>query len=269
MVAALVTGALVLSGCSSDDVNALKRLGMPEAASDRAESIHSLWVNTWIAAGLVGVFVWGLILWVVIRYRRRADNDEPPRQNRYNLPMEVLYTLAPFVIIGVLFYYTISTQNQVLAKSETPAHTINVTGYQWSWIFTYKEAANPAVGTDVHEIGTIVKTPDLYLPVGETVRFNLSSPDVIHSFWVPAFAFKLDVFPGQGNGRSNNFELTPTKEGVFRGKCAELCGTYHSAMLFNVHVVSPEEYTAYLKGLAAQGQTGEVQGSLPSAEGQR
>ncbi len=258
-----VSTALLLSGCSAGDVGALKRLGLPEAASDRAEGVHTLWVNTWIAAGLVGVFVWGLIIWAVVRYRKRTDNDQVPPQNRYNLPMEVLYTLAPFVIIGVLFYYTIAIQNQVLAKTPDPAHTINVTGQKWSWTFNYKEADNPAVGTDVYEVGTIVKTPDLYLPVGETVHFNLGSPDVIHSFWVPAFAFKLDVIPG----RANNFEMTPTKEGVFAGKCTEFCGTYHSAMLFNVHVVSPEEYAAYLKGLAAKGQTGELQARLPQPEG--
>jgi cytochrome c oxidase subunit 2 len=255
--AVLATGLLGLAGCSTEEVGALKRLGMPVAASDRAVPIHNLWIDTWIAAGLVGFFVWGLILWAVVAYRKRTDNDALPRQNRYNLPMEVLYTLAPFIIIGVLFYYTISVQNTVLAKTPQPAHTINVNGQKWSWTFNYKEAGNPAVGNDVWEAGTIQKTPDLYLPVGETVHFNLSSPDVIHSFWVPAFAFKMDVVPG----RANNFELTPTKEGVFRGKCAELCGTYHSAMLFNVHVVSPNEYNAYLKRLADAGHIGEAKGA--------
>ena len=99
-------------------------------------------------------------------------------------------------------------------------------------------------------------TPDLYLPVGKNVQFDLRSPDVIHSFWIPAFYQKLDVVPG----RDNFFQVTPTKEGVFAGKCAELCGTYHSAMLFNVHVVSEAEYTAYLKSLVEKGQTGEVTG---------
>lgn len=248
---------LALSGCSEGDVGALKRLGMPESASDRAEPMADLWVNTWIAAGIVGVFVWGLMIWSVIRYRERSSRQALPRQNRYNLPMEVLYTLAPFIIIGVLFYYTISTQNTVLAKTPDPTHTINVNGQKWSWTFNYKEADNAAVGEDVWEAGTIERTPDLYLPVGQTVHFNLSSPDVIHSFWVPAFHYKLDVVPG----RANNFEVTPTKEGVYRGKCAELCGTYHSAMLFNVRVVSEDEYNAYLKGLAEKGQTGEARGA--------
>jgi cytochrome c oxidase subunit 2 len=259
----LVLGASALAGCSQGDVESLKRLGMPEAASDRAVPMHELWVNTWIAAGIIGVFVWGLMIWCMVVYRKRKGHDQLPRQNRYNLPMEVLYTLAPFIIIGVLFYYTIAVQNDVLAKSEDPQHTINVTGQKWSWTFNYKSADNPAVGEDVWAAGTIEETPDLYLPVGETVHFNLSSPDVNHSFWIPAFAFKLDVIPG----RANNFEVTPTKEGVFAGKCAELCGTYHSAMLFNVHVVSPDEYDTYLQSLAAAGQTGEARGGSDAYPG--
>jgi cytochrome c oxidase subunit II len=179
-----------------------------------------------------------------------------PRQSRYNLPMEIMYTIAPFIIVGVLFYYTILAQNAVLQRDPEPDVEINVVGQKWSWTFNYKSATNPAVGQDVWNAGTINATPDLYLPVGKVVHFNLSSPDVIHSFWVPSFYQKLDVIPG----RSNNFFLTPTKEGVFRGKCAELCGTYHSAMLFNVHIVSEEEYTNYLKTLVAKGQIGEARG---------
>ena len=183
-----------------------------------------------------------------------------PRQSRYNLPMEIFYTLAPFIIIGVLFYYTILAQNSVQARVPEPDVTIDVVGQKWSWTFNYKEAENPAVGSDVWEAGTINKTPDLYLPVGKSVHFNLSSPDVIHSFWVPSFYMKLDVVPG----RHNNFYVTPTKEGVFAGKCAELCGTYHSAMLFNVHIVSEDEYNAYLKTLVAKGQTGVAKGPAMS-----
>ena len=202
--------------------------------------------------------MWGLILWAAIRYR--THHNQMPRQSRYNLPMEIFYTLAPFVVIGVLFYYTILAQNKVLEPDPEPEVTIDVVGQKWSWTFNYKEAENPAVGSDVWEAGTINKTPDLYLPVGKSVHFNLSSPDVIHSFWIPSFYSKLDVIPG----RKNNFYATPTKEGVFAGKCAELCGTYHSAMLFNVHIVSENEYNAYLKTLVAKGQTGEAKGPAMS-----
>jgi cytochrome c oxidase subunit 2 len=247
---------LLLAGCSAEQVGGLKRLGLPVAASDRAPYTFDLWIGTWVAAGIVGVGVWGLIGWVVLRYQGRSN--ELPKQNRYNLPMEVFYTLAPFIVIGVLFYYTIIAQTNVTAKVDQPEHTIDVVGYKWSWAFNYKEAQNSAVGADVWEAGTINKTPDLYLPVGKSVRFNLSSPDVIHSFWIPAFYEKLDVIPGKTP--QNTFDVTPNRPGIYPGKCAELCGTYHSAMLFNVHVVSEDEYNAYLKTLSAKGQTGVAKG---------
>ncbi len=250
-----VVAVLVLAGCTQAQIDQWKRLGLPVAASNRSPAILDLWIGTWIAAGVVGIGVWGLIGWAWFRYRRRGSLL--PKQNRYNLPMEVFYTIAPFIIIGVLFYYTILAQDRVTAQVADPDHTIDVVGQKWSWTFNYKEANNPAVGKDVYESGTISQTPDLYLPVNKSVHFNLSSPDVIHSFWVPAFYEKLDVIPG----RDNHFSLTPNKEGVFAGKCAELCGTYHSAMLFNVHIVSEADYNAYLKTLIAKGQLGEAKGN--------
>jgi cytochrome c oxidase subunit 2 len=151
--------------------------------------------------------------------------------------------------------------------------SVNVVGQKWSWTFNYMEAANPAVGAVVHNIGTIDKIPDLYLPVNKPVRFNLASADVIHSFWVPAFYYKLDVIPG----RQNSFDVTPDRLGTYSGKCAELCGTYHAAMLFTVHVVTEEEYTAYLNDLKAKGQLGEVKApaypnvvpTVPAVEGEK
>ena len=245
--------ALALSGCSQETLAQWSRWGMSVAASEQAPWIGNLWNGAWIASMVIGVFVWGLILWVMFRYRRRG-NTEVPKQTRYNLPIEILYTLVPFLIIGVLFFYTVQAQNNVLAKEAAPAHTVNVLGQKWSWTFNYMEEQNPAVGAVVHQGGTIENIPDLYLPVNESVRFNLSSADVIHSFWIPEFYFKQDVIPGH----PNSYDVTPNRTGTFLAKCAELCGTYHSAMLFNVHVVTVAEYNTYLKGLAAKGQTGEL-----------
>jgi cytochrome c oxidase subunit II len=254
LLALSLFGLLFLTGCSTELVDQMKRLGFPPPASDRSKPILDLWIGTWIAAFAVGFLVWGLILWASNRYKTK--HARMPRQSRYNLPMEIFYTIAPFIIIAVLFYYTVLAQNAVIAKSPNPDVTVDVVGQKWSWTFNYKAAGNPAVGSDVWEAGTINKTPDLYLPVGKLVEFNLTSPDVIHSFWVISFYEKLDVIPG----RVNKLQLTPTTEGVFAGKCAELCGTYHSAMLFNVHVVSESEYNAYLNSLEAKGQTGEAKG---------
>lgn len=250
----LVGGTLALSGCSQATVGQLKRLGLPVAAGDRAASIHDLWIGSWIAAGSIGVLVWGLIIYVVVKFKRRKGGYV--KQNRYNLPMEVFYTIAPFVVIGVLFYYTVLVQEHVQAKVTKPQHTIDVVGAKWAWTFNYQEAGNPDVGNNVYESGSIEHTPDLYLPINESVRFNLSSPDVIHDFWIPAFYEKMDVVPG----RHNSFDVTPNRLGDYAGKCAEFCGTYHSAMLFNVHIVSEADYATKLKALAAKGQTGTAKG---------
>ena len=96
----------------------------------------------------------------------------------------------------------------------------------------------------------------MYLPQGESVKFTLHSNDVIHSFWVPAFLFKMDVVPG----RDNNFSLTPDSVGTYVGKCAELCGVYHSRMLFNVKVVTEDRYAAHLAALQKLGNTGLAEG---------
>ena len=255
LLAGSVLGAtLALVGCSAETTAQWGRFGLPEAASDRTPLVGNLWVGAWITSLVVGVFVLGLIFWVMIRYRKKQP-DEQPLQVRYNLPLELLYTLVPFLIIGVLFFYTVQAQNGVLAKETTkPLTTVNVVGQKWAWTFNYMEADNPAVGAIVHQAGTIDKIPDLYLPVNKPVRFNLASADVIHSFWVPAFYFKLDVIPG----RLNSFDVTPDKLGTYSGKCAELCGTYHAAMLFTVHVVTEQEYIAYLNTLKAAGQVGEI-----------
>jgi cytochrome c oxidase subunit 2 len=249
---AVVVGTLLLTGCSAETTEQWKRLGLPEGSTDRTEAVRSLWVGAWTAALLVGVLVWGLLLYAVVRYRRRGDGA--PRQTRYNLPLEVLYTLAPFAIIGVLFFYTVEHGNEITAVSANPAHRINVVGQQWQWTFNYKENVDGNDG--VWETGTLAEPAVLWLPVNESVHFDLTSPDVIHSFWVPSFYFKLDVIPG----RTNRFEVTPTKTGTFAGRCAELCGVYHSRMLFTVRVVTADEYQAHLKELAAKGQTGAATG---------
>ena len=241
---------LMLAACSEQDEGEWARVAMPEGASDRSGAVINFWQWTWVAAMVVGVLVWGLIIYVAIRYRRRSD-DEIPVQTRYNLPMEILYTIAPVIVVLVFFKFVIDVQDEVTEEVE-PDHTIAVVGQQWSWTFNYLE--DPALDgeTSVYQVGTPADIPVLYLPVGESVRFELSSPDVIHSFWVPAFTYKLDVIPGQDNA----FTMTPEREGTFAGKCAELCGVYHSRMLFYVKVVSAEEYADHLKKLQEQGNVG-------------
>ncbi len=257
-----VPALLALSSCSDQTKDEWRRVAMPVGASDRSDGVIEFWQWTWVAAMVVGVLVWGLIFFVVIRYYRRSD-DEVPVQTRYNLPMEILYTIAPIIVVLVFFKFVLSTQEE-LDKEVDAEHTIAVVGQQWGWTFNYVDDkalggsgdmnACEAEGADtcVYQVGTPADIPTLYLPVGESVRFELSSPDVIHSFWVPAFTYKMDVVPG----RNNYFNLTPEREGTFAGKCTELCGTYHSRMLFNVKVVSADQFKAELERLRSEGNTG-------------
>ncbi len=244
----LVLGVVLLAGCSSDSEAA--RLGMPEPVTVEGESNLELWQGAWVAALVTGVVVWGLIFYAVFRFRRRSD-DEIPVQTRYNLPLEIFYTIAPIVMVVVFFYHTVGVQNAVLDDTDQD-RTIEVVGFQWSWTFNHV-LDGQTEGPVVYTSGTGSNIPTLVLPVGETTQFNLNSTDVIHSFGITGFLMRMDVIPG----RVNHYEVTPDTEGFFAGKCYELCGTSHSRMLFNVNVVSAEEYEQYLQELEQQGNTSE------------
>jgi len=254
-LAVLALAAVVLSGCSPVDDSDIKRLALPVAGSDRTDEVWNLWLGAWIATAVVFVLVFGLLVWCMVRYRRRSD-DEIPVQVRYNLPIEALYTFAPVIIVAVFFFHTVTAQNAILDKVDEPDHTIEVIGSKWQWAFNYLDEEATA-GVDVYDFGTPDAPAELWLPVDESVRFDLKSPDVIHSFWIPEFYFKLDVVPG----RVNSFDVTPTREGTFTGRCAELCGLYHSRMIFKVNVVSRAEYDAHLASLESAGNVGRPQGA--------
>jgi cytochrome c oxidase subunit 2 len=288
---ALAAGLVLVTatGCTYKD---FPRLGMPSPATEEAPRILSLWQGSWAAALATGVLVWGLILWSVIFHRRSRTKVEVPTQTRYNMPLEALYTVVPLVVIAVLFYFTARDESKLLETSKKPDHIINVVGFQWSWAFNYIEdvpgspksptavpaelssipqsalQGMPSHAGGVYETGTPAEWdkgnpspgPTLWLPEGQTVKFVLTSRDVIHSFWVVPFLMKMDVIPGH----TNVFQVTPNKLGTFMGKCAELCGVDHSRMLFNVKVVTPAQYEAHLKDLASKGQTGYLPAGIPT-----
>jgi cytochrome c oxidase subunit 2 len=235
-------GVLTLTGCDIPN-NEFWRFGWPEGITDRAQDMRELWTGSVIAALIVGFGVWGLILWSVVMHRKRSD--ELPKQTAYNLPLEIVYTILPFLIIAGLFFFTVVVQNRVMQKSEKPDETIAVNAFKWNWQFVYPGTNGPD-GKPVNTVGTTSEPPILVLPTDRTIRFEVASADVIHSFWVPEFLFKLDVIPGNENGRDNVFEVTVRKEGAYVGRCAELCGTYHAYMNFEVRAVSGDDYDAYL-----------------------
>jgi len=246
----VVAGAAVvtlLSGCLRDIGNAFGGFGWPQGGiTEQSGRMYDIWIGSVVAALLVGLLVWGLIFWCVVRYRKRGE--ELPPQTRFNLPMEVFYTVAPFLVIAVLFYYTVVVQNEVNETSADPDVTVEVVAFKWNWQFNYRDGVGPEAGTIASTVGTSEQVPVLVLPTGQTVRFELASQDVVHSFWVPELLFKRDVFPG--NVR-NEFEVTiqVDKEGAYVGRCAELCGSYHSTMTFELRAVSADRYQQYLSAL--------------------
>jgi len=255
MLAGLLT---VTTGCKS---TSFTRLGMPAPVTRQGQVILDLWQGSWIAAWAVGALVWGLIICAVIFYRKRSDRI--PHQVRYNLPIEILYTVVPFIMIGVMFYFTAKDENYIDKLSPHPDVVVNVTGFQWKWEFQYPQyRVNGSPGlTDVTELGVMAnpdvpvsqqQLPLLEIPEHETVRFNLTSIDVIHAFWVVPFDFKRDVVPGH----PNHFEVTPTSllsggpNSI--GRCTELCGMYHSRMLFRIKIVTPTQFRQWINAQQAQ-----------------
>jgi len=249
--------ALALAGCSPEAQRGWLPGDSDNEITNQTGRITNLWVGSWVAALLVGILVWGLILWCVAVYRKRKDDDQLPVQLRYHVPLEIMYVVLPIVMVGVLFYYTARDMTEIQDTSAEPDLTVQVIGKQWSWDFNYVDSDVYDTGQHAQEVGrtgVLADQPTLYLPVGERVEFVLDSRDVIHSFWVPAFLYKQDMIPG----RTNRFQVVPEVEGDYVGKCAELCGEEHSSMLFNVKVVSRDEYDAHIQDLRDAGQEGQL-----------
>jgi cytochrome c oxidase subunit 2 len=233
LVAPLLLG---LTSCAK-----VSGLGYTEGLSSVNDTSLPLWQTEWITAGIVGVFTAGLILWASIFHRKK--NDEFPKQTQYHIPIEVAYTIIPFIIVAVLFAYTARDESRITNKSPIGVmHDIKVNGMQWSWQFTYPEAGPHATIT-----GTPQQRPVLYLPQGERVRLDLTSSDVVHGFWIPAFMIQLQNLPGV----TNHLEFTANKRGDFPGRCNILCGRDHSLMQFTVRVVTSAQYRDYITTLKA------------------
>ena len=286
--------ALTLSGCSWREAMAL---GWPKGITPEAQSNHSLWLGAVIAALVIGVIVWALMFWTAAFHRKKEGDDELPRQFGYNMPLELVLTVVPFLIVSVLFYFTVITQNK-FTDMKKPEVVVDVTAFQWNWKFGYQkvnyadgsfdyDGADPARsaalasvpeggGADgedrigaiagknpedksylkfdkVETLGTSDEIPILVLPAGKRIEFEQASADVIHSFWVPEFLFKRDVFPNpKENHTENIWQVSEiTKTGAFVGRCAEMCGTYHAMMNFEVRVVEPAAFKTYLEARIA------------------
>jgi cytochrome c oxidase subunit 2 len=261
-----IAAAVVLAGCTTQELNGYLPgfVDGETATTNQAERVSGLWTNSWIVLLIVGFITWGLMLWATIAYRRGRGQSGLPVQMRYNMPIEIFYTVIPLILVLGFFSFTARDQAAIETQWDEPEVSIAAIGKQWAWDFQYngtKADNSDAVWTmGVQAVaapnGDIVQSelPTLVLPVGKKVTLDLRSRDVIHSFWVIDFLYKKDMYIG----RDNQWSFIPTREGTFAGKCAELCGEYHSMMLFNVKVVSEAEYEAYLDDLRAEGNTGDI-----------
>lgn len=219
--------ALAAGGCSAN-------YGMHEPASREGDSVLHLWRGLLLTATVLGAIVLALLAFGIVRYRRRGRTDLPS-QHAGHVPLEVLYTAIPFVVVAAIFVVGLRTQDHI--DSHGPVDLdVGVTGFQWGWRFEY-------TGTPVVVQSTPGEDPVLVLPLGRTVRFTLASRDVIHSFFVPAFEWKRDAIPGY----RNTIVLVPNRVGDDVGHCAEFCALDHARMNFVVRVVPPDEFDQWLR----------------------
>ncbi|HEY4946153.1 MAG TPA: cytochrome c oxidase subunit II, partial [Candidatus Limnocylindrales bacterium] len=255
-VAALVALAMLLSACT--DFNVRTALP-PDAASVQGQATRNLYDIVFVIGVAIFVLVEGLILFAVLRYRRKSGDDELPPQIHGNNRLEIIWTAIPIAIVLSLFVLSWQTLNTVDAHTPTPPVRIGVVAYQWQWQFVYapdgvawQDCNAPAnAGKCVTVFGTPPAggdrtnwtPPTMHVPVNETVELQMHSIDVIHSFYVPAFLYQRDITPG----RDQVIQFTADRIGTYRGQCTQFCGLYHQFMEFQVKVESKADYTAWLQ----------------------
>ena len=236
--------------------------------TDFAQSIHSLYVLVfWITLAIL-VVVWGLLAYILVRFRARPDSPRP-RQIRGHLGMELLWTAIPALIVIGIAVPTVRTVFRTQRAPGPDILVVDVIGHQFWWEFRYPDG--------------VVTANDLHLPVGVPITLRLHSADVIHSFWVPMLGGKRDVNPQiakppaeegeeapqppaeqrQGDtGAYNYLHFTVNEGGVYRGQCAEFCGSSHAIMGMRVVAESPFEFQAWLREWRGPG--GDSAGAAPA-----
>lgn len=216
--------AAALSGCGKE---------LPQSPFDAqgdvvAMQMDVLKLSLWFAIG-IGVFVTLALLFVVFRYRQKGTEKKVPEQVHGNHFLEVAWTLIPIVILVIVGIPTVRTAFATKASNDPNALNIKVIGHQWWFEFQY-------------EGSKVVTANEMWIPVGKDVNITLESADVIHSFWIPKLAGKMDIIPG----RVNKMWLNAKAADEYYGQCAEFCGTSHANMRFRVKAVPQAEYDAWI-----------------------
>ncbi len=246
-----VAAPLVLAGC-----NFYPSYGASKGVTKQGQDTFKLYSGMMTTGIIVFVFVFLLIMWTVLRYRRRSE--EIPRQFHENVPVEILYTGIPIIIVFVLFFFTVLTENNVdatvpanavITSAGKPVVDVRVTAFQWGWRFDYPDL-NVGVAGEVTN-GPDGHGPQMVVPVGQTVQITLVSNDVIHGFYLRDFNFSRYALPGV----VNYFDFNVVHAGTYFGQCTQICGLYHSEMLFSVRAVSPAQFRQWASAEVAGGHT--------------
>ncbi len=252
-----VAAPLVLGGC-----NFYPSYGASRGATSQGQDTFKLYSGMMTTGIIVGGLVFILILWTVLRYRKRSD--EMPRQFHENVPIEIIYTVVPVLIVAFLFAFTVITENKVdatvpaaatVTSSGKPVVDIHVTAFQWGWRFDYPDLNVGVAGETTN--GPNNHGPQMVVPVGQTVQITLVSDDVIHGFYVRDFNFSRYALPGV----TNLFDLDVLHAGTYNGQCTQICGLYHSEMLFSVRAVSPSAFSQWAASEVQEGHTLQRSGS--------
>jgi cytochrome c oxidase subunit 2 len=220
---------LLLAGCA------------PQSVTEQGAAIGRLYNLFLAVAAVVWITVTGVMVWSLVRYRRKDGDDPLPKQIHGNKYWELTWTLIPLVIIAGLIIATVRTQKVVLHEQPDSDLTVEVTGFQWSWRFAYPES-----GAEV--VGSSPRPPELVVPANRTVHVRLESADVIHNFYIPRTLFKRYAIPGT----TSEFDLTFTAPGRYDGNCAQFCGFGHPDMVFTLRVVTAEEFTRWVTATRAR-----------------
>jgi len=253
----LVLGAVALGGCSF-----YPSYWANKGATTQGNQVFRLYSGMMTTGIIVGGLVFLLILYTVLRYRRRAD--DVPRQFHENVPIEFLYTIVPILIVAVLFFFTVLTENNVdatvpvdatLTASGQPVVDVRVTAFQWGWRFDYPGLDVGVAGETTQGPGG--RGPQMVVPVGQKVQITLVSDDVVHGFYVHDFNFSRYALPGV----VNVFDLDVLHPGTYAGQCTQFCGLYHAEMLFTVKAVSPPAFRLWAAQEVRNGHTLQRSGS--------
>lgn len=249
LVTALVVAVISVffAGCSAfgGDQNTFAPGG------DVADRQRDLFMLVLWPALIIFILVAGILLYAVVRYRRRREDEPAPKQVHGNLRLEIAWTLLPTLLLIGLAVPTVDTIFDLGRSPKDDALHVKVVAFQWDWRFEY---LNPEfVGAD----GEPLTSDELHVPVGREVGVTLEALDVIHSFWVPKLAGKLDAIPG----RNNQMWFKATEPGTYSGQCAEFCGLGHAGMRFDVIAQTEEEFQAWAEEELASQSGDASQGS--------